>query len=67
MCADLHVTFGGTTYELHLEIAAMMPTMRLNFEHFVEELQQKLKKAQQSKESMEAAFQATMTSNLKRN
>ena len=62
MCADLHVTFGGTTYELHLEIAAMMPTMNTELERLVEELQKKLEKVQQFKGSIETAFQASMTS-----
>jgi len=39
-----------------------MPTTKAELEHLVEELQTKLEKVQQSKESIEAAFQATMTS-----
>jgi len=39
-----------------------MPTTKAELEHLVEELQTKLEKTQQSKESIEAAFQATMTS-----
>ena len=46
----------------HLGIAATMPTTKAELERLVEELQQKLEKAQQSKESIEAAVQATMTS-----
>jgi len=48
-------------------IAAMMPTMKAELECLVEELQQKLEKAHQSKESIEAVVKATMTCNLKRN
>ena len=39
-----------------------MPTTKAELEHLVEELQTKLEKAQQSRESIEAVFQATMTS-----
>ena len=39
-----------------------MPTTKAELERLVEELQQKLEKAQQSKESIEAAVQAAMTS-----
>ena len=39
-----------------------MPTTKAELERLVEELQMKLEKAQRSKESIEAAFQATMTS-----
>ena len=46
----------------HLGIAFTMPTTKAELEHLVEELQTKLEKVQQSKESIEAAFQATMTS-----
>ena len=46
----------------HLGIAATMPTTKAELEHLVEELQTKLEKAQQSRESIEAVFQATMTS-----
>jgi len=38
-----------------------MPTSKAELERLVEELQQKLEKAQQSKESIEAAVQAAMT------
>jgi len=41
-----------------------MPTTKAELERLVEELQQKLEKAQQSKESIEAAVQATMTSHF---
>ena len=46
----------------HLGIAATMPTMKAELKRLVEELQKKLEKVQQFKESIETAFQATMTS-----